>query len=286
MAKQRITILGNCVAHRLQFLLKEHPAFSAHYELVPSPMIHLLTQKAELDDLATLARTCDILFTQPLFNFEACNTAVLQANKPDGQTIHLFSAPNFEAYFPDVLHLDNKTDLKFEPTLDWDSRIIFSCFVTGVPIFDVEQIYVNNRLFRKEPAQNALHAALETYARREQGVDLQTGGFVFRNYAATRLFYTWQHPTETLMGLLLDKIILALDLPRHPMQANLAAHSFGFNQWPIITRHHSLFKFPEQAYFLIAGVRYSIEDVAMAYYNFYEFHPHIVEANKEKLLTA
>lgn len=27
-------------------------------------------------------------------------------------------------------------------------------------------------------------------------------------------------------------------------------------------------------------VRHSIEDVAMAYYNFYEFHPHVAEANR------
>lgn len=284
-ARRRVTVLGNCVAHRLQFLLEAHPAFSERYELVHAPMIHTLRDPAEWDGLARTALSCDIILTQPLFHFGPCATAALNSALPPGRTLLTFSSPLFEAYFPDVIVLDGKTDLKFPPILDWDSRIIFSCFVAGVPVFDVPAVYRHHALFRKEAMSRAVAAALKACAARDQGVDLGVAAFMARHYAATRLFESWRHPAPSLLARMLGDLGAALGLPRDKNHLALVhAHGFGFNQWPLLTASHGLFHFPEQAFFRIGGRNVGLEDAAMAYYNFYEFHPHVVERNRDKIL--
>ena len=281
--KRRVMVLGNCVAERLQFLLAGYPGFGASCSIVPAPMIHTLTSPEQWDILAEEARACDIIFSQPLFSFGPCNTGELRESLGGEQRLVLFSSPDFEAYFPDAIVLREKTKLRFKPTLDWDSSIIFSCFVRGVSIFDVEDIYLNHSMFQAKATHERTASSLEAYTRREQNLDISTLPFVIRNYSAIKLLHSPRHPIDSFLLMMLRDMAAELGLARDAEAPEV--DGFGFNQWPVITRHHNRFSFPEQAYFMLAGKQCSLEDVAMAYYNFYEFHPHVVEANKDKLIA-
>lgn len=298
-ARKRVMVLGNCVAERLQAMLARYPGFGGGYEIVPAPAVHTLLKAERLQSLAATALACDVVFTQPLFNFGPCNTEALRTapgwedaagsgNEPadgrNGRRLVLFASPDFEAYFPDAVHLAGKENPRFEPILDWDSSIIFSCFCRGVSIFEVEDIYFNHPLFRPEAAKKTIAASLERYIRREQGLDLPTREFVFRNYAGTKLFHSPKHPADELLRVMLRDMAVALGLEKDAPAPE--PDGFGFNQWPLVTRHHEYFSFVGQEYFMLAGQRRSLEDTAMAYYNFYEFHPHVVEANKDKIIPV
>lgn len=278
--RQRIIVLGNCVADRLQYMLEAHPLFGKAYVLTPAPMIHTQRTMEQTDALAASAVECDIILTQPLFHYGRCNTASLRDVLKPGQRLYVFSAPNFEAYFPDVLHLEGKGAYASATPLEWDSRIIFSCFVAGVPILEVEDVYLNHPLFHESAVRLALERSVGVYAKREQNVDIGTEDFVLRNFAKYKLFHTWNHPSEPLLAVLLTRLLRVLELPRDAEHLCIVRDGFGFNQWPVITRHHSLFQFSEQACFMVAGQRFAIGDIAMAYYNFYEAHPEIVERNR------
>ena len=282
-------VLGNCVAERLQSMLAVYPGFSEAFTMVPAPPIHTLTKPKQWQVLADAALSCDIIFTQPLFNFGPCNTMdlrkVLEQRSPEtsGQLI-LFASPNFEAYFPDATLFKGKENLRFEPILDWDSIIIFSCFCSGIAIFDVEDIYCNHPLFQPATVDKTIAAALELYLQREKDLDIATKNHVIRSYGQTKLFHSPKHPADSLLVMMLRDMATSLDLNANaPLPA---VDGFGFNQWPVIIRHHNRFIFPEQDYFMLAGKRCSLEDVSMAYYNFYEFHPHVVEANREKAISV
>ena len=279
-------VLGNCVAERLQHMLPRYPGFSETFAITPAPAIHTLTRPEQWQALADKALCCDIVFTQPLFNFGPCNTAWLrkalgQKTPKTGGRLILFSAPNFEAYFPDAIVLKGRENPRFKPILDWDSSIIFSCFCSGVSVFDVADIYRNHPLFQPPSVDEAIAAALETYAQREKDLDIATQSHIFRDYKQTKLFHSPRHPADSLLCMMLRDTATSLGLdagaPLPPVDG------FGFNQWPVITRHHKRFTFPEQDYFILAGEPCSLEDVAMAYYNFYEFHPHVTEANRDAL---
>ncbi len=279
----RVMVLGNCVAHRLQFLLRDHPGFAERFELAVAPMIHAIPPSRR-ETLAREALACDVILTQPLFRFGPCGTEALRAALRPGQRLVTFSAPHFDAYFSDVMLIDRSPqkagdagELRCQPPFDWDSRIVFSCFTAGVPIFDVEALYLHHPLFGEQAMRRTVASALETCARRDQDVDVPASPFIARHYAQTRLFHSWMHPAEPLMAHLLAGLADALGLPPADRTEDLERATFGFNSWPVITRRHRLFGFAEQPWFLLAGTRQRIEDVAMAYYAFYDLHPHIVE---------
>ena len=282
--RKRICVLGNCVAYRLQMMLAAHAELTERYALVYMPTVYeiarLPDRDTELERLARRALSCDIILSQPLFSFGPCNTRQLRDRLSPGQKLLTFSAPDIGGYFPDVCWLSGKTRLRFAPVQDWDSRIIFACYVRGVSIFEVERIYLSHPMFGPRAMLENVAASLERYAKREQGVDIPTGDYVARHYTARRLFHSGMHPADEVLALLRNRTLEALDLPPLPAETPLEVESFGFNRWPVITRAHRLFRFPGQEYFLLANVRHSIEDVAMAYYNFYEFHPHVAEANR------
>lgn len=276
----RVIILGNCVAARLQDMLAAHAGVREHFTLVPAPMIHGLTQEAQWAALAEEARTCHWIFTQPLFNFGPCNTDALRATLGPGQRLVTFSSPNFEAYFPDVLHAGAVRSPRFDPPLEWHSRIILTCYLGGMSMLQVEDFYLNHPLFRRASAERALRAAWSAYAVREEGVELGTLEMVRQAYAARPLFQTWRHPDDGLLRAMAGRMLETLGLQE---DESMPVDGFGFNQWPIITRHHDLFQFPERAYFTVAGKRISIGDVAAGYYTFYDFHPAFVEQAKTAL---
>lgn len=276
--REKVVILGNCVAERLQGMLPRYPGFAAHFELVPAPVMHLMKNPEEWQSVAAAALGCDFIFTQPLFSYGPCNTEALRAALRGAQRLRVFSSPNFAAYFPDAIMLRDKVNMRLEPVFDWDSSIIFSCFLRGVPILEVESIYLNHPLFSEASMAGIIASGLKDYALREQGVDLGTGGHVLRHFAREKLFHSPRHPADALLRRMLEDMAQDLGLAA---AGELPVDGFSFNQWAVITRNHGFFRFPEQAWFMVAGQRFSIEDVAMANYNFYEFNPHIVAANRD-----
>lgn len=276
-ALPRVAILGNCVAERLQGMLPCCPSLRSRLQIARLPVVHTQKTEQEWCNTAKAALNCDIIFTQPLFRYGPCNTAELQAALRPRQRLVVFSSPKFTGYFPDLVTLDYENNYRLKPILDWDSSIIFSCFVKGVSIFEVEKIYLNHALFHERNMRLWLAKAFERYALREKNVEMQTGVYVIRNATKKKLFHSLRHPVDGMLRMMLEELAGQLGLPAPPEE--FAVDGFAFNQWPVITRHHSLFGFPDQARFIIGGKRISIEDAAMAYYNFYEFNPQIVEAN-------
>lgn len=281
MEKKTITILGNCVAERLLLMLQEYPGFSDRYTLKRFRIIPHIGRQY-LDKVASLAGQCDIIFTQPLFRYGPCNTDEIRKNLRPGQECIVFSSPHFPAYFPDSCSFGGMKDLVFQKVMEWDSKIIFSCYVRNISVFDVEDIYTSHWLFHKEYIGKQLDTSIDSYLVRENGVDLSTRSYFIKNFMKTRLLHSPRHPVDSFLGVMCDLMVDALGLQRVEQAPD--ALSFDFNQWPMITRHHDFFSFPEQSYFVISGQRFSIEDIAMAYYKFYKLHPHVVEANRHHVI--
>ena len=140
----------------------------------------------ETDALAARAARCDLVFSQPLFSYGACNTASLRPLL--GGRLVTFSAPNFEAYFPDVLNVPGGgAEERFPPPLEWHSRVIVQCRAAGLPLEEVTEVYVNHVLFRAPAVRRALERTWEKYARREQDVALGTLDMARREYAREAL---------------------------------------------------------------------------------------------------
>ncbi len=278
------TVLGNCVGHRLQELLMACPAVTAaKWSCVVAPMIHTLRAEEQTTALARQSLACEVVFSQPLFSYGDCNTNNLKEQLH--HRLVLFSAPNFEAYFPDVFRIPAVENERFLPPLEWHSSCIFQGYLAKIPAWELPEFYVNNQVFSKFSTALALVNTKEKYIQREQGVDISTWHLVENQYASTALFYTWQHPHDSLMLALLKKMLHVLQVKEDDtlLEELVAKASFSFNQWPIITKQHGFFSFEERATFRIGGIDMSLEDVAAGYYSYYDFHPQAVDMAKKAL---
>lgn len=319
-----LMLLGNCVAERLERMLEAVAApggaCAGHgWRVLRATPVHQAATgpdpEGALAALAAQAGACDLVFSQPLFNYGPCNTAELAPRL--GDRLRLMAAPNFEAYFPDVLALGPPAEPeRVARPFDWHSRILVLCKAAGTPPEEAAALYLAHPLFRERAVADALTRTWATYARREQGLHVGTLAVARQWYAREPLFHTWNHPAERLMAVLLDGILKELGMGEAARAAELLrvgwkgghpaappagaaapldagagkgegrtgpegivpeppapAWSFGFNRWPIITRHHGLFAFPGRESFRVAGAEVDLASMALAWYNWYDLHP-------------
>ena len=314
-----LMLLGNCVAQRLERLVEAcagqaRSGGGGWRVLRATPVYQAATgpePERALAEMAARAESCDLVFSQPLFRYGPCNTEELRARL--GDRLRLFAAPNFEAYFPDVMDLGAPRDpLRVAPPLDWHSRILVLCKAAGTPPEEAQALYMAHPLFRERAVAAALARTWRTYERREQGLDIGTLDVARRWFDREALFYTWNHPAERLMAVLLDGILAHLGMGAQARAAALTGvgwrggapdsapagapgeaagadeaggvipeWSFGFNSWPIITRHHRLFAFPGRERFRVAGTEVDVATMALAWYNWYDLHPRTYAAALE-----
>lgn len=292
----KLIILGNCVGERLALLLtglferQDYycPGLNVKWQVVSTPPIYNLKKDA-WEGLFQEALKCDLVFSQPLFNFGPCNTDNLK--KHLGSKLHLFSAPNFEAYFPDAIgHSTFNLPEKFSPPLEWHSHIFILGFAAGLSPQEVAHIYPKHALFQKKHVMDAISKTLQRYELRETDVEIGTLEETLKNYADEPLFFTFNHPGDRIIRKLLtgmlsvlgmkdNDVINALNhIPWADKSTDIHAWSewgFGFNSWPIITDNHDLFNFQTRDWFRISGQQLSLAEAANEWYKYYQAHPAI-----------
>lgn len=292
MDPAKLIILGNCVGEKLALLLEGLvqrqqyfcPGLSRQWHVIRIPPIFHIPQK-DWADVAAKAAGCDLVFTQPIFNFGPCNTSTLRAQL--GEKLRVFSAPNFEAYFPDAISIGRQNE-KFAPPLEWHSRIFVMGKLAGLSCRECAEIYAHHPIFNKAATAALLQKSWENYRLRETGVEIGTLAEALAHYAAEPLFYSFNHPADRLLKKLLSGMLSAMGLDdegvakalRHIPWTKDPIHGwtewgFGFNAWPVITGRQSPFKFESRNYFRIAGKTFSIEDAAAGFYYYYDAHPEI-----------
>lgn len=302
---RRLIVLGNCVAQRLAQLLgtildsyNYKVPVSRQWRLVSAPPVYNLAAfSTSPKELADTARQCDLIFTQPLFNFGPLNTSNLK-DLP-GIKLHTFSAPNFDAYFPDLIHPPSIAEAEQNPPpLEWHSRIFLECKAADVPVEHVEKIYFNHPVFRLHNMSNSLEKAWAVYEQREKNVEIGTLAVCRQFYASEALFFTWKHPGDRIISTLLKGMLARLGLDSQEIEQGLRLISFkespalphiwsdwgfGFNAWPIINRNHKFFNFAGREFFRIAGQEIDILTAAIAWYHYYDENPAVFSSLLKKI---
>lgn len=304
----KLIVLGNCMAERIAVILAkafEHPesgqsADAEKWLIVPARPVYCYTNGARLNSLAQTARSCDLVLSQPLFNYGPCNTEMLLSSL--GNRLKLFSAPNFAAYFPDALPPFPYLSAPIFPTpLEWHSSIFIDCRLARIPGERIEEFYLNHPIFQRNSIRQRIQQSLKNYAKRDANVHISTYDLVKTYYAKELLFHTCNHPGDRIISHIIKGILTiigwnhsqidhALSLVAWEDSASTRKWSpwgFGFNAWPVICGKHTLFSFPSREFFRIGGKEYDILTVALAYYKFYDKHPCLWEqAVKWKLFQA
>lgn len=290
----KVIVLGNCLAERLALLLEPILAqrnkgqkLECQWQLVKVPPVYNLPFSTfTRENVAELAKQCDVVFTRPLFNFGALNTAELQKRH---LRLHTFSAPNFEAYFPDIIHPGKFEEEKFPPPLEWHSLIFLEFKASNKSLANLEAFYFSHPVFHAKNIATLLEKSWSVYKQREQNVEIGTFNIVRDFHASEILFYTWKHPADRIIRHLLSGILARLNFSRNEVESALnripfqeragnldiwSYWGFGFNAWPVINRSH-LYTFPGREFFRIQGQHLNILQAGIRWFEYYDQHPHV-----------
>lgn len=297
---RKAIILGNCLGERLALLLQailarwnQGAPANRQWELVKIPPVYNLQGTSfTLESIRDLVSQCNVVFSQPLFNFGPLNTEELK--KIAGIKLHTFSAPNFDAYFPDIVHAGSlKKTEKFPPPLEWHSRIFLEFKAASLDAIELEKFYFNHPLFQNKNMAIALDKSWTIYEQREKNVEIGTLDAVRKYYASEILFYTWKHPADRIIRILLEGILAHMDfsnanieniMSRMPFQESIdqpdiwSHWGFGFNAWPVLRRKNKFFNFPGREFFRIHGQKLDILTAALLWFQYYDQHPDIFAA--------
>lgn len=302
----KVIVLGNCLAQRISMLLEpildrynKGKALESQWQLVPVPPVYNLPfSKFTRENVAELACQCDVVFTQPLFNFGPLNTGELQKRC---LRLHTFSAPNFEAYFPDIIHPGNFEEKEeFPPPLEWHSRIFLEFKAGNGNPLDLEKFYFSHPVFHGRNIRKLLEKSWSQYERREQDVEIGTLNIVRNFYASEILFYTWKHPADRIIRQILSEVLVRLNFSRKEVEKIITLMpfqeknnhpeiwsywGFGFNAWPVISRHTRLYNFPGREFFRIQGRQLDILTAGLLWFKYYDQHPLIFRRLLEHSFT-
>lgn len=278
----RVGFLGNCQAQCLQSWLMQLPD---QIEIVHLPPVWLVDESSRLEVLAKIA-SCDLIFAQRLgnsFKLADLRTDNLK-NEFRGKVV---SWPNayFDGYFPDIGYFYSTQGKIVGPLDDYHFGFIRESHAAGLDINSCTQIATTDAIFERRP--DPIAHSLTCLAEREQALDITISDYVATHLANRRLFYSMNHPTNELLGEILQRLFGFVGERRrldgigpfgYPLNKIIIAY------FPAIAKRHRLVVAAETL--LIEGVevkfsmgtyqvlpnkaRYSFEQLVSTYYRCYD----------------
>lgn len=283
--KQKICISGNCVTEAIPHFLKTNEEFNFLYEIEILKPVFQLT-KDDLDVVKKKIAECDIFLTQPIcgqkyINMGIDTETIKKILKPEAKLI-LMPVPYFIGYFPEQFYLHDRTGALVGvceglPT-PYHNKIIFAGYINCKSVKEtLKLLYAPQTI--KNICQHVADSLVELQ-HREENLSFGISDFVKKNYLQKRLFWTINHPTNTLIQYISSEILKVLKI-----QSNVTEISQEFLAGyitpilPSVVKElnlqlESFSKFNEAVYTL---------DFVQKTYHYYDLHPELVDLNKNEV---
>lgn len=291
----RAIVIGNCQAKALETVLGASRAFVARFELLSFPAVHEIPETmipALHDAIASASLVVPQLVDENYRDGIGLGTETLASLAVDATVVRW---PNlyWGGYFPDLGYL---RDHEGKPILDgpehYHDRVVLNAFAEGISAANACELLSDPSV--RSSAPSAAAAATGELRRREELCDVKVASFIEDKYRSDLLFFTINHPSNSMLGYLGERI-----LERAGVEGNIDYSKIRARRWP--RRRHEILGetfFPLHASHaralgleirneLVAGRgRYRIRgrtlkpiDVVQAYFDYYKAHPDVVRQN-------
>lgn len=279
--KKRAIVFGNCQAAAIAAILADHEPFFDRFEITRTRAVHVL-QPDEREKLLADAAECDLLIHQPVSDaYQPASTArLISVLNPLAEAVS-FPVCWFDAYFPDMTYLNSSGGKATTDLFDYHSRVFFFAYRAGMTTDEATSLYSDD-LASPSTLEAIVRRNLQALAKREEQLSVKISGFIERNYRDKCLFFTINHPTGHLLYFVVDAILRNLGLDTLSSEVKRKhATALGAFRWqaaPSIYRGLEL-SFSGQGFFTSKAIHLDTRSAAKHYYEFYDAHPNVVEAN-------
>jgi Polysaccharide biosynthesis enzyme WcbI len=285
---QRVVVVGNCQASALELMLRTNEEFTKRFELVSFPPVHEFPD-AMVPALHQAVAEADVLVPQRIEdgyrNGMGLGTDTLAAIAQTS-TVVRWPSIYWAGYFPDLFYL---RDAGGAPVLDgpfdYHDRSILRAYAEGL---DVQATCL--LLEDAERPSDACAWAAETTAEldvRGQDCDVQVAQFIASRFRDELLFFTMNHPTNSLLAFIAQQITTFLGISGSVDPRLMPGEVLGSTFYPLHANDVRALELNFGAEFgaghsscRIRGVSYKPADAVEMFFRYYEAYPQLVELNR------
>lgn len=234
----KVGFLGNCQAQAMESWVMQA---DGQLEVTTFPAVWLI-EEADVGEIIDRIESCDVLFAQRLSdNFNRPELATSRLKDRFGSK--LISWPNvyFDGYFPGISYRYHPGGRILGPLDEYHWDVIEANFQAGRSVADcVEEMETDAILARSD---NPVADSLIQLGNREAGLDVVISDYVASNLHASRLFYSMNHPVNSLLRELLDRLFG--EIGERKRLAVLSEYGFPLNKivlpvLPAIAARHGI----------------------------------------------
>jgi hypothetical protein len=193
----RIAIVGNCQARPVGTYLKQ---MCPSAEVLPETIVHLSKLETSKDDLDRLDKA-DLVIAQlvqdgyPASHLTSNNLRQRYGSK-------LLTWPNlfFTGNCVGTVYITKNNGSRLTgPLAVYHNRFVYEAWQAGIPVSDASSTVRQYYLKETDSIRGSVQASLDEFERRDIDADIRIFDYLNSNWRRQKLFYTFNHPSSSLM---------------------------------------------------------------------------------------
>lgn len=203
MKKINVVIVGNCQARPIAKLVQDlNPAI----EVTAIAIVHLLKTE-QFNEYKLFFEQADLIISQLVADSYPCQFVQTNYLKERyGSKVISIVNLYFSGYTPDwfYIRIPGHGPLR-GPMGDYHNKTIFEAWQSGQNV-QIAAERLDDKIYNKKYIKE-IDLSLSNLKKREQKVDVFISDYIEKNYKKKRLFYTFNHPTMSLLRTYCKRIL-------------------------------------------------------------------------------
>ena len=285
-------VVGNCQAKGLEIQLARRSGFAERFEIVSFPAVHEIPD-GQIPTLHEAVDGAALVFLQTVDDEYrggiGLGNAYL-ASIAGSATVVRWPSVYWAGYVPDLFYLkDSSGATVVRAPFDYHDRVVLSGFARGDSVEETCVALADPE--RPSDALAKLELTTAELAVRSEGCDLGVSDLIAEKFRDELLFYTMNHPSNSLMSFLADEALDLLDIPSGDCSSNAGAVDLlSSTFYPLHANHVKQLglEFGEgicadgENPFRIRGAQFSPLEAVSRFFEYYRSHRELVEINLER----
>jgi hypothetical protein len=201
LAKAKLRIYGNCQAGCIAGFLKRSHEVNELFDISAFRGAHEISLN-EIQDAKTDLQTAAVFLTQHVsdgFRGSEFSSLALKSHLPSSAVVISYPSIYFDAYFPNLLYLSGERGLFTGPGGDYHDKEILGGYAGSLTIDETISSLLDESRYDATSVLMRFDTWLVNMREREKVLDVGISDFIAAEFRNSRLFYTFNHPTNVVM---------------------------------------------------------------------------------------
>lgn len=280
--KKTAFVVANCQVRALEAALALSENFGSYFDFVQLPPVHVIKADAveRLHDTLPSAGLLLAQFVSETYrNNIGLGLQTLKGIMPSSGVSISWPSIYWSGYNPELFYFKDEKGASFTEAFDYHHRVIFGAYIQGRSADDV----ANNLLSADEFSATSEIAirGLDELAKRESALDIKVAPFIRENYRTERLFWTFNHPTQSVILDVARQVLSTLGI-RDDLPKKAPKEILNSTVYPILPSVKSALglDFGTDSKIVVRGAELGLLDTVTRYYSLYDKHQTLVEHNR------